>query len=74
MRALHAVGPDATYLDIEGTWGHGAFLLEVRTMTRLIESFLDRLSAEKRSRLAVKTTGEATTPGSPHLCDWASLS
>ncbi|MCA9868564.1 MAG: homoserine O-acetyltransferase [Anaerolineales bacterium] len=47
VRALHAVGADATYLDIESTWGHDAFLLEVETMTRLIESFLDRLSAEE---------------------------
>lgn len=47
VRALHAVGADVTYLDIESTWGHDAFLLEVDTMTRLIESFLDRLSDEE---------------------------
>lgn len=47
VRALHAVGADASYLDIESSWGHDAFLLEVDTMTRLIESFLDRLSAEE---------------------------
>ena len=47
VRALHAVGADATYLDIESTWGHDAFLLEVDTMTRLIESFLDRLVHEE---------------------------
>ncbi len=45
--ALHAVGADATYLDIESTWGHDAFLLEVDTMTRLLESFLDRLADEE---------------------------
>jgi homoserine O-acetyltransferase len=47
VRALHAVGADVTYLDIESTWGHDAFLLEVDTMTRLLESFLDRLSDEE---------------------------
>jgi homoserine O-acetyltransferase len=47
VRALHAVGTDATSLDIESTWGHDAFLLEVDTMTRLLESFLDRLADEE---------------------------
>lgn len=47
VRALHAAGADVTYLDIESTWGHDAFLLEVDTMTRLIESFLDRLAGEE---------------------------
>ena len=47
VRALHTVGADVTYLDIESTWGHDAFLLEVDTMTRLLESFLDRLADEE---------------------------
>ncbi len=47
VRALHAVGADVSYLDIASTWGHDAFLLEVDTMTRLIESFLDRLADEE---------------------------
>jgi len=47
VRALHAVGADVTYLDIESTWGHDAFLLEVDTMTRLLASFLDRLATEE---------------------------
>ena len=47
VRALHAVGADVTYLDIESTWGHDAFLLEVDTMTRLLAGFLDRLSEEE---------------------------
>jgi homoserine O-acetyltransferase len=47
VRALHTAGADATYLDIESTWGHDAFLLEVETMTRLIESFLNRLADEE---------------------------
>lgn len=50
VRALYAVGADVTYLDIESTWGHDAFLLEVDTMTRLLGSFLDRLVAEDSSR------------------------
>jgi homoserine O-acetyltransferase len=45
--ALHAVGADVTYLDIQSTWGHDAFLLEVDTMTRLLASFLDRLVLEE---------------------------
>ncbi len=36
-----------TYLDIESTWGHDAFLLEVDTMTRLLAGFLNRLSEEE---------------------------
>ena len=48
VRALHAVGADVTYLDIESTWGHDAFLLEVDTMTRLLAGFLDRLSEEEQ--------------------------
>ena len=47
VRALHAVDADVTYLDIESTWGHDAFLLEVDTMTRLLAGFLDRLSEEE---------------------------
>jgi len=46
VRALYAVGADVTYLDIESDWGHDAFLLEVETMTGLLQSFLDRLAKE----------------------------
>jgi homoserine O-acetyltransferase len=48
VRALTAVGADVTYVDIQSTWGHDAFLLEVDTMTRLLRSFLDRLVREER--------------------------
>jgi homoserine O-acetyltransferase len=48
VRALHAVGADVTYLDIQSTWGHDAFLLEVDTMTKLLGSFLDRLLREEK--------------------------
>lgn len=47
VRALTAVGADVTYLDIESTWGHDAFLLEVDTMTKLLSSFLHRLTREE---------------------------
>ena len=47
VTALTAVGADVTYLDIQSTWGHDAFLLEVETMTRLLGSFLQRLVQEE---------------------------
>jgi len=47
VSALTAAGADVTYLDIESTWGHDAFLLEVDTMTRLLGSFMDRLAREE---------------------------
>ncbi|MEM7117466.1 MAG: homoserine O-acetyltransferase [Chloroflexota bacterium] len=47
--ALTAVGADVSYLDIESSWGHDAFLLEVDTMTNLLASFLDRLVREELS-------------------------
>jgi homoserine O-acetyltransferase len=47
VRALNAVDADVTYLDIESTWGHDAFLLEVETMTNLLGSFLARLLREE---------------------------
>ena len=47
VRALHAVGADVTYLDIESSWGHDAFLLEVETMTNLLHSFLGRMRREE---------------------------
>jgi homoserine O-acetyltransferase len=43
VSALTAAGADVTYLDIQSTWGHDAFLLEVETMTDLLHGFLDRL-------------------------------
>ena len=43
VSALTAVGADVSYLNIQSTWGHDAFLLEVDTMTELLSSFLDQL-------------------------------
>ncbi|MEZ4645880.1 MAG: alpha/beta fold hydrolase [Chloroflexota bacterium] len=48
VKALTAVGADVTYLDILSRWGHDAFLLEVDTMTGLLENFLGRLLREER--------------------------
>jgi homoserine O-acetyltransferase len=47
VSALTAVGADVTYLDIQSTWGHDAFLLEVDTMTALLGSFIDRVAQEE---------------------------
>jgi len=47
VSALTAVGIDVTYLDIKSSWGHDAFLLEVETMTTLIQSFVGRLAEDK---------------------------
>jgi homoserine O-acetyltransferase/O-succinyltransferase len=47
VRALTAAGIDVTYLDIQSTWGHDAFLLEVETMTELLGNFLERLVREE---------------------------
>ncbi|MFN2135183.1 MAG: homoserine O-acetyltransferase [Candidatus Promineifilaceae bacterium] len=51
VSALTAAGADVTYLDIQSTWGHDAFLLEVDTMTNLLGSFLDRLVREEGIQL-----------------------
>jgi len=47
VSALTAAGSDVTYLDIQSSWGHDAFLLEVDTMTHLIGSFMDRMAREE---------------------------
>jgi homoserine O-acetyltransferase len=58
VSALTAAGADVTYLDIQSTWGHDAFLLEVDTMTNLIGSFLERLVQEEEIRLPPKSSSE----------------
>ncbi|NOZ48900.1 MAG: homoserine O-acetyltransferase [Chloroflexi bacterium] len=50
VSALTGAGCDATYLDIESSWGHDAFLLEVDTMTDLIGGFLNRLAENEGVR------------------------
>jgi homoserine O-acetyltransferase len=46
VSALTAVGADVSYLNIQSSWGHDAFLLEVETMTGLISNFLARVVNE----------------------------
>jgi len=58
VAALTAAGADVTYLDIQSSWGHDAFLLEVETMTRLLGSFLDRLVQEEGVLPPVATTDQ----------------
>lgn len=43
VSALTGIGADVTYCNIQSSWGHDAFLLEVQTMTRLISDFLGRV-------------------------------
>ena len=57
VSALTAAGADVTYLDIQSTWGHDAFLLEVDTMTKLISSFLERLVREEGIERPFEPTG-----------------
>jgi homoserine O-acetyltransferase/O-succinyltransferase len=42
--ALTAAGIDVTYCNIDSSYGHDAFLLEVDTLTGLISNFLERAS------------------------------
>jgi homoserine O-acetyltransferase len=46
VSALTAADCDVTYLNIESTWGHDAFLLEVKTMTKLLSQFLSRIEKD----------------------------
>ena len=48
VSALTAAGADVTYLDVQSSWGHDAFLLEVETMTKLLSGFLERLVQSER--------------------------
>jgi homoserine O-acetyltransferase len=43
VSSLTAAGADVTYLNIQSSWGHDAFLLEVDTMTGLLTNFLGRV-------------------------------
>ncbi len=48
VSALTAAGADVTYCNLESTWGHDAFLLEVETMTGLVSNFLERVEKTVR--------------------------
>lgn len=51
VSALTAVGADVSYCNLQSTWGHDAFLLEVETMTELISNFLERIVTQFRVAL-----------------------
>lgn len=51
VSALTYVGADVSSVNLQSSWGHDAFLLEVETMTGLISSFLERVVAEKKLSL-----------------------
>ncbi|MCB0132390.1 MAG: hypothetical protein KDD78_16125, partial [Caldilineaceae bacterium] len=59
VSALTAAGADVTYLDIQSSWGHDAFLLEVETMTGLLGSFLERLVREEGVKPPAADDGHA---------------
>ena len=42
VKACKSAGVDATYCEIDSTYGHDAFLLEVEQETRLIKHFLEK--------------------------------
>lgn len=63
VSALTAAGADVTYLDVQSSWGHDAFLLEVETMTSLLGSFLDRLVHDEG---IVLPTGPSSHPPTRH--------
>ena len=48
---LTASGADVSYCNVQSTWGHDAFLVEVETMTSLISNFLDRVIKENNIRV-----------------------
>jgi len=48
---LTAAGADVSYCNVQSTWGHDAFLVEVETMTSLISNFLDRVIKENNIRV-----------------------
>ena len=46
VKACKLAGVDTTYCEIDSTYGHDAFLLEVEEETHLVKHFLHRLSVE----------------------------
>ena len=63
VSALTAAGADVSYCNLQSTWGHDAFLLEVETMTSLIGNFLDRVVNE--AGMALPSPCAPSTPLSP---------
>jgi homoserine O-acetyltransferase len=50
VRACKLAGVDTTYCEIDSTYGHDAFLLEVDEETHLVKHFLQRISVENGVR------------------------
>ena len=61
VSALTAAGADVTYLDVQSSWGHDAFLLEVETMTKLLSGFLERLVQSEQVALPPATSPKEQT-------------
>ncbi len=64
VSALTAAGADVTYCNLQSTWGHDAFLLEVDTMTQLISDFLGRVVAQHSIHLPEALPPVAVPQGS----------
>ncbi len=43
VRACKLAGLEASYCEIDSTWGHDAFLLEIEEQTHLITHFLKKV-------------------------------
>jgi homoserine O-acetyltransferase len=48
VKACKWAGIDTTYCEIDSTYGHDAFLLEVEEETHLVKHFLQKVSSERR--------------------------
>jgi homoserine O-acetyltransferase len=48
VKACKLAGVDTTYCEIDSTYGHDAFLLEVEEETHLVKHFLQKVSSERR--------------------------
>ena len=46
MRACKLAGIETTYCEIDSTYGHDAFLLEVDEESHLVKHFLQKVSSE----------------------------
>jgi homoserine O-acetyltransferase len=48
VRACKLAGIDTTYCEIDSTYGHDAFLLEVQEETHLVKYFLQKVFVENK--------------------------
>jgi len=55
VRACKRAGIDATYCEVDSTYGHDAFLLETEEETHLIKHFLERVSRDAVTESAGNT-------------------